>query len=125
MAGSLINRCLAYLLLILLPLQAAAWGRMTVCAEITPPSHSATVSMAHCHDMTARTQPLGDRRSHSHPDGAGCWIGSICIATVAAFAVSTQHSIALVDNNNPTYPSVIALYQSVILDGLQRPPAIL
>jgi len=126
MTGSLIHRCLAYLLMVLLPLQAAAWGRMAVCVETAPPARPATVSMANCHDMAMQAQPaVGDMPSHPHPHRATCWIGSICIATVAAFAVTTQHRIEFVEGSSPTYPSAIALYQSVILDGLQRPPAYL
>jgi hypothetical protein len=126
MLSPILRQCVAYLLIALLPLQAAAASRLALCAELANSNHGATTTMAHCAEMA---QPAGspDQASKmSHPGIAkGCWLGTICLASLGAYALPVQHELPPAVASAQIYPPLTAHYLSIVLDDPQRPPSAL
>lgn len=125
MNSLLLRHCVAYLLLALLPLQALAASRLALCAEITNSSHTAAESMKDCAQMAQSSGPKADDSAPPSHGDKSCWLGSICLASVIAFAMPISHHVIPVERAAPVYFSATTNYRSVILDNLQRPPATL
>ena len=118
MTKSFIHRCLAYLLIALLPWQAAAAGRLALCAENF--SVSAAQTMDHCMQMNSMGDSASPDSSKTHSNG--CWLGSICIASVSVMAMPGAYHFARMEQGAPIYFSTTAFYLSVVPDTPQRPP---
>jgi hypothetical protein len=126
MTSSFFRQCIAYLLVALLPLQAAAASRLMLCAEMPHAPQVAAAARDHCAQMAnaAGMQQPPDSAPHSH-DSKSCWLGSICVASVTAFAMPVSGQCLSISSTTPVYPSVMASYRSIIPESPQRPPAFL
>lgn len=115
-----------YLLILLLPLQAAAASRFAVCAEQTPINTNASAVMPHCDHGAAMTKAADhDRYSKSIHGGSSCWLGSICMASVGFAALPATHNFVPFVQTDSISPFIDYPYDSFIPEGPQRPPAIL
>jgi hypothetical protein len=126
MSRAFIRRFIASLLVLLLPLHAAAAAPLAVCAEMMPPAH-AKVAMPHCEQMADMPQASAADQAtkHDRQPGGGCWLGSICVAGVSAFAMPMQPVSGQLPRGKPVYAVAASHYRSIILDTPPRPPAIL
>jgi hypothetical protein len=133
---SIIRQCLTYLLILLLPLQAAAAGRLALCATLTETTQLNNTAMAeHCAQMdsmprsdTADIQssdPNDNHQPHNNqPHNSGCWLGSICLAGLGAAALPTAYTTSRIDRITPVPLPHFTYYHSIIAAVPQRPPAI-
>lgn len=122
MTRSLLRRCIACFLIALLPLQAAAVGRLALCAELAQASTSQ--QMSHCEQMAESALLPADSAPHSH-EMTGCWLGSVCQVSAISFALPVKPLPATTTTGAAPQPATTALYLSIILDSPQRPPATL
>jgi hypothetical protein len=130
-----VRQCLTYLLILLLPLQAAAAGRLALCAAVTEPVPSNTTVMSeHCAQMnsmllsstTADIQSNDTNDSHqphSPTHISGCWLGSICLAGLGAVALPAAYTTSRIDRITPVPLPRFTQYHSIIAAVPQRPPA--
>jgi hypothetical protein len=120
-----IRQYIVYLLVALLSLQAAAAGRMAVCAELGKAAPEIAV-MKHCDHMKDMASPKAadDSAAHSHK-ADNCWIGSICLAGMPAFAMPMQQVSASVQQGFLPYFTSPTHYHSIVPDHPQRPPSAL
>lgn len=134
MSRFLVRRCIAYLLIALLPLQAAAAGRFALCVAMkAPPAESTNIqSMDHCAPMSALQSQRSARASSasSHPVSPssphdGCWLGSMCLAGLVPLALPAAYVGVDVERHGSIYPSPTARYLSFISESPLRPPAVL
>jgi hypothetical protein len=123
----MIRQCVIYLLIVLLPLQATAASRMASCAEMKNPDHAATTIMTeHCAQLAAAAGKAGNPvDSHQQPKQTGCWLGSICLATLAVAAIPANDLPGPTKPQTAIFPALTELYRSVVLDDPQRPPTAL
>lgn len=122
---SFIRQCVAYFLIALLPLQAAAGSRLALCAEMKNPGHAATMAADHCAQMAAAAESGKETKTPHKPAADGCWIGSICLASLSAMAVPIMPQAAPIKLSALPSPAATGYYQSIILDSPQRPPTFL
>jgi hypothetical protein len=117
--STLIRHFAVYLLVLLLPLQAAASSRFVVCAEMS--------TAPHCDHSATMTTPSADHdmSSKSTHGGSTCWLGSICMASVGFAALPATHNFLPIDQTDSISPFTHHPYDSFIPEGPQRPPAIL
>jgi hypothetical protein len=122
-----LQRCCIYVLIALLPLQALAISRMAACGDKTSFGQKSAATMDHCAEMAmAGMSPSSTKDSNSHAyKQTSCWLGSVCLAQIMAFAVPVKLASTTIERNAPTYPAIVTHYRSVILDDLQRPPVFL
>lgn len=108
------------LLIVLLPLQAAAAGRLALCAERIPAQAS-----PHCQQLAAQsTQPEHRsplKQSHSQSQ-TGCWLGSTCLIGLAALALPSNGLFISHADVQPWALARVSHYLSFIADSPQRPP---
>jgi hypothetical protein len=150
MSRSLVRQCIAYLLIALLPLQAAAASRLALCAEMNaaemgPAPHSGissdTTSGAafipadatpmqfmgkseHCAQMGSMPAPAStDKSSTSHT--SGCWLGSMCLAGMMALALPSTYASVPFERDTPHHIPQTTLYRSIISKSPLRPPTTL
>lgn len=124
MSRSLIRQCIAYLLITLLPLQAAAASRLALCAEmgathVTMKSMESAEACAHMDSMPSST----DKSSAS--DTGNCWLGSTCLAGLMLLAVPATYAGVQIERNTPLYLPQITIYRSIISENPLRPPTTL
>lgn len=125
MVYSIFRQYIACLLIALIPIQAAAAGRLALCAEMTGQSRAA-MTMEHCTQMASMTTSTAKDATPAHHEDKNCWLGSVCSASMAAFALPMKHQFAPIERDASISLSTITLhYRSVILDSPQRPPTIL
>lgn len=132
MSRFFIYKCVAYLLIALLPLQAVAAGRLALCAEnpseLAWPSASVQTKtsvrqMDRCAQMASMQVPAADAtKSTGKPT---CWLGSICVVSLGAMALSAPYKVSPAQHSVPIAFSTSAVYLSIISDTPQRPPATL
>lgn len=119
------GRYIAYLLIVLLPLQVAAVGRSAMCTETSQSTvHEMDPGMEQCDQATPMSPTLPDDSPIPLHKDSSCWLGSVCLVHAMVFAVSLPHQLSSRLHDELAYPVVIAHYRSVVLDGPQRPPAI-
>lgn len=128
-----LRRCIIYLLIALLPLQATAATRLALCAgmdatvsmEAITPTKDAP--MEHCERMDMSKHSAADEISKSATPhkGMGCWLGSTCVASMLLLALPMDHAVAHVERRVPTHSPLTSNYHSVVAEGPQRPPATL
>lgn len=125
MPRKFVRQCITWLLTLLLPLQAAAAAPLALCAALQKPAHDSVV-IPHCDQMKQMTASVStdDSVSTSHHSD-GCWLGSVCIAGMAAFAIPMQQQFAAMEHNAPRYRTSTSHYHSIVPDLPQRPPAVL
>jgi hypothetical protein len=122
------HRYIAYLLILLLPLQAAAAARLAVCAES---SISAVQTMDHCSQQSMNSSLSRDLSNSDYSDATkkqgntACYLGSICIASFGALAIPSAYHFARIEHERPLHFFTPAFYLSVIPDTPQRPPSVL
>lgn len=124
--NSFIRQLLVYFLIVLLPFQAAAASRLSLCAEMKMPGHTMASMSDHCAQLAVAAEQSGKTgNSQQHPKQAGCWLGSICLAGMIGAAIPTNHRIGSVKPSSYEISSVATHYRSVDLDDPQRPPTAL
>lgn len=128
MSRTCIRRFIARLLILLLPLHAAVAAPLVVCAEMVPAVQT-TEAEPHCEQMaemadSQSSAPEQTMKFDHHPAG-GCWLGSICLASVSAFAVPMQPVSGQTLRSKPVYAVTASHYRSIILDAPPRPPTTL
>ncbi|HVL00354.1 MAG TPA: hypothetical protein VM553_11115 [Dongiaceae bacterium] len=119
----MIRKLLLYLLIMLLPMQAVAMSCLSVCKDVSVPVSNTATVMDHCAEMNARAST--DHSNPPHNKSTTCWLGSVCLAQVAVFAMPIEHRLLTIERDTPAFPTVGVLYRSVILDHPQRPPSLL
>src|SRR5690606_30959195 len=80
-----IRQCITYLLIALLPLQAAAASSLALCTETARQSSTVMPAMDDCAQMAMSPHSKAPV-PHSH-ESKSCWLGSICLASLMGFAV--------------------------------------
>lgn len=130
MPRSLIRQCIAYLLIALLPLQAAAASRLALCAQMSetivraaPPhvEHCAQMGSMPAQSIDKTAKPSTDKSPASQP--SACWFGSMCIAGLMLMAVPASYADVHIARDTPLYFSLPTFYRSIISDNPLRPPA--
>lgn len=128
-----VNRFLAYLLLLMLPVQSQAVVAVLACyAEM---KHAVVVehAMEGCQDAsmtqqtvshagTPDTKPLPESSDASH--SPPCGMSSSCLA-LASIAVLPDSRIVLIDPAMQSLAFADEFYLSHISDGLERPPRLI
>lgn len=124
--NSIIRQCIVYVLIALLPLQAAAASRMALCAATMKSDHAATSMAAHCAQLArANSESDNPTKLHHDPKQPGCWLGSICLAGLAAIAIPVSHQSSSAESHVAVFPPLTLHYLSIDLDDPQRPPTVL
>ena len=126
MSRTCIRHFIARLLILLLPLHAAVAAPLAVCAAMVPPA-PADAAMPHCEQMADSPSPstLDQTMKLDHHPANGCWLGSICLASVSAFAVPMRPVSGQALPGKPVYAAAASHYRSIILDAPPRPPTTL
>lgn len=136
MSRSLVRQCIAYLLIALLPLQAAAASRLALCAEMSSaemgaasfnssaaPMHSMERT-EHCKQMVSMPAPTStDKSATSHT--SACWLGSMCLAGLMVLAVPSTYTGVQFERDVPRYLPQTTHYRSIISESPLRPPTTL
>lgn len=125
MSRSLIRQCIAYLLIALLPLQAAAASRLALCAEMgmTHMTPQSMVGGEPCAHMDAMPPSPTDKSATSNT--GHCWLGSTCLGGLMILAVPATYAGVHIERNSPLYLPHTTLYHSIISESPLRPPATL
>lgn len=129
MRGS-VNRFLAYLLLLLLPLQSQAAVAVWACYAKMNGAIVIEQAMGDCQDVSMMQQTMPDagvpnitqhsESSHA-PHSPPCGMNSSCLA-LASIAVLPDNRIVLAETAMQSLPFIDEFYLSYIPEGLERPP---
>jgi hypothetical protein len=124
--STLIRHIAVYLLVLLLPLQAAAASSMSMCAEMMSINSRDSSTIKHCdHSGSVTASTVNHDADSKAGHAATCWLGSICMASVGFAALPAAHHFPHIDQTDSVSPFIAHAYTSFIPEGPQRPPAIL
>jgi hypothetical protein len=123
MSRKFVRQCITWLLALLLPLQAAAAAPLALCAALQKPAHDSVIKTP-CDQMKQMSASVStDDSAFTSHHSDGCWLGLVCIAGLAAFAIPMQQQFAATQHNTPRYRTSTVHYYSIVPDLPQRPPA--
>lgn len=122
-----LRRAIAYLLLVLMPLQALAVGVVVACPVEAKQFTATDVAMENCDDPTMVHTGLPD--NHAQPNAtndphhvfAPCGMSSNCFALASIGLLPATRMLAI----EPAFSPIgfaDSFYRSHIPEGLQRPP---
>ena len=124
MSRSLLRQCIAYMLIALLPLQAAAASGLALCAEMSPAQMHSMQASERCAQMKSMPVTSSTDKS-STPHTAHCWLGTTCLAGMMLLAVPATYAGMHFERNTPFYLPQTTLYHSIISESPLRPPTTL
>jgi len=122
MSPTRIRQYIAYLLIALLPLQAAAASPLALCAEMVTAGITDVKPAMPCKPISSMIQSSSTDTPASTHTGA-CWLGSICLAGHFLMPIPTAYAGIDVGHNSPTYLSEFTFYRSITSESPLRPPA--